>query len=296
MAVRINPDFFGDVVWSLSELRQSEDRDFMQLASGRKLNSISDDPAAVADLVVMRSQVSEAEQFIKNVSSVRGSLQIADSTLNSVVAALNRAMSLAIQGANGTLSAANRQALAVEVRGIQQQLLSLANTSYQGNYVFAGTAVTTHPFVMDPASSSVAYQGNAGTNTVQIGEGQYTPAGLPGSQIFNQTGSDVFAAVNDLAVALESGGDVAGAATGVQNAFQQVNKQRAFYGSSLARLNSAEQFLNAEQLQLTTSLNDLEAADMAAVISDLNRVEIAKNAALAAASKASQLSLLDYLK
>jgi flagellar hook-associated protein 3 FlgL len=294
--MRINPSITSDLSQTLASLRRNEEQDLQQLASGKKLNALADDPASAADLVLLRSQLNDANQFSQNVSSVRGAMQVADSTLNSVISGLSRASSLAIQGANGTLSAADRQSLAVEVTGIQQQILSLANTSYQGNYLFGGTAVTTQAFAADPVTSAVSYVGNTSSNSVQIGEGQYIPTGLPGSQIFTQAGSDIFAALGSLAIALQNNGNVSAAATQLQNAFDHVNQQRAFYGSSLARLDSADQFLSAEQLQLKTNQGDLAAADVTAVASDLNQVEVAKSAVLAATARASQLTLLDYLK
>jgi len=296
MGIRVNPDFYNDLVVSLGHLRQQEDRDLKQLASGSRLNQISDDPAAVADLVIMRSQSSETDQFLKNVLIVRGSLQLADSALSSAVSVLNRAMALGTEGSNGTLTASNRQAIATEVRGIVQQMVSLANTAYQGNYLFAGTAVTTAPFAVDPLTGAVTYQGNAASNSVQIGQGQFTPTGLPGSQLFAQPGADVFQALNDLAQALQSNGDVVGATVAVQGAFKQVNQQRSFYGSAMSRLDAAQQFLSSEQIRQASDISSLSSADIAKVASDLSQVEIVKNTALAAAARATQLHLLDYLK
>ena len=129
-----------------------------------------------------------------------GSLNVADSALSSVVEALTTAQSLGIEGANGTVNTQNQQALAQQVQGIQQQILGLANTSYNGEYLFAGTATTTTPYVEDSSSpSGVDYNGNDSTNSVEISEGQAMPISLPGSQLFSNATTSVFQSLQDLA-------------------------------------------------------------------------------------------------
>src|SRR5437868_1009390 len=82
------------------------------------------------------------------------------------VTVLTRAISIGTEGANGTLSPGDRQAIAGEVQGLTTQLLGLANTQYQGTYIFSGTAVTTQPFTLNAATNTVAYNGNANTTSV----------------------------------------------------------------------------------------------------------------------------------
>lgn len=296
MGMRINPNFYPDLLQGLSQLSQEQDSDLEQLSSGSKLNSISDNPAAVADLILDRSQLTSANQYSQNISTVQGSLQVADSALSGVVESLTQAISLGTEGANGTMSAQDQQALAVQVTGIQQQLVNLANTSYQGNYIFAGNAVNNVPYTLDESTNTVTYNGDAGISSVEIGEGQSVPVNLPGSQIFNQAGADVFQSIGDLANALQNGGDVAGATTEVQNAFNAVTTQRVFYGSSMSRLTSAGQFLQSEEQQLNSSESTIASANMAQVATNLDQVEVAQQAALEAGAKVSQLSLLNYLQ
>src|ERR1019366_6172883 len=107
--------------------------------------------------------------YLQSLGAVQGQLSTADSMLSSVVTALQRAISLGVEGANGTLSDSDRASIASELQGIQSQLVSLANTSYQGRYVFAGTKTSTPPYVVDnTAPSGVDYVGNTGVNQVSV--------------------------------------------------------------------------------------------------------------------------------
>jgi len=296
VGIRINPDLTGDMLAGLGLDRQQEDQAITELSTGRKVNQPSDDPAAVAGLIVNNAQASAISTYLSNISSLQARLQMADSTLNSVVTNLSQAISLGIEGANGTVNETDRNAIAEEVNGIQQQILGYANQSFQGNYLFAGTAVNVKPFVTDPTSpSGVNYVGNTGVNNIEIGDGQSVPANLAGSQLFTAPGSDVFQALADLSSALQSGSNIPAAVTEVENAFDHVNAQRAFYGVTLSRLNTASSFLNEENLQLSQENNNLVGADMAAAASQVTQAETALDATLSAGGKISHYSLLDFL-
>jgi len=267
------------------------------VSSTRRLNRLSDEPVSVAQLVRNRSQSRAAAQFSSNISSVRGLLQVADSALNSVVTALTRAVSLGVRGANSTLSPENRAAIAEELIGLKEQLRGQANISYQGNYIFAGTAFSTRPFADDAGQpSGLRYDGNTGVNDVQITDGQSLPVNVPGSQIFTAPGADVFLGLTHLITALQTGASIEAATSEVQAAFSRVNGQRGFYGGALARLDTASSFLESEKFELSQQENDLVAADMIYAASALVQTVTARNATLAAAGKLSQLSLLDFLR
>ena len=296
MGIRINPNLYDTMLAGLQLDRQQEDQAITELSSGRKVNQPSDNPAAVAGLIVNNAQASAVNTYLSNISGLQATMQEADSTLNSVVTTLSQAISLAVEGANGTLNQSDRDAIAEQVSGIQQEILGYANQSFQGNYLFAGTAVNVQPFVTDNASSSgVKYVGNTHVNNVEIGDGQTVPANLPGNQLFSAPGADVFQALADLTSALQSGSNIPAAETELENAYDSINAQRAFYGATLSRLNTATDFLNQESTQLSQEENNLVGADIATAATQLTQAETALDATLAAGAKISNLTLLDYL-
>src|SRR5262249_11255228 len=128
-SIRINPDVLPDLLAALGKTRQQADTATLELATGSRINKPSDDPAGAAQLISNHDQASRADSFLRSISSATGLLQTADSTLGSVVAVLQRAISLGVQGANGTLSASDRNDIAQELARIQQQLIALGNTS-----------------------------------------------------------------------------------------------------------------------------------------------------------------------
>lgn len=295
-SIRVNPNLLPDLLAALQQTRQQEGTSTIELATGSRINQPSDDPAGAAQLVLNRDQSSQADSFLRSITSVNGQLQTADSALSSVVTALQRAISLGIEGANGTLSNQDRSDVAAELTGIQQQLVSLANTSYQGEFIFAGTA-TVQPFAASAASSSgVAYQGNTGVNNVQVGVNYSLAVNQPGSQVFNAPGADVFQSISDLITSLQNNAGITAAVSEVSSAFNHITSQRVFYGNAIDQLNSQQNYLNSEKVNLSTSADATGGADMAKTATSLNQAELAVNAELSAMSRINQTSLFDFLK
>ena len=295
-SIRVNPNILPDLLAALQQTRQQEGTATLQMATGSHINQPSDDPAGAAQLVLNHDQSGQADTFLRSITSVNGQLQTADSTLSSVVTALQRAISLGVEGANGTLSNQDRSDVAAELTGIQQQLLSLANTSYQGEFIFSGTA-TVQPFVAGGASASgVTYQGNNGVNNVQVGASYSLAVNQPGSQIFNAPGADVFQSISDLINALNTNNGISAAVSEVSSAFNHIISQRVFYGNAINQLNSQQNYLNSEKVNLSDAADAIGGADVAATATTLSQAELAVNAELAAMSRINQTSLFDFLK
>jgi flagellar hook-associated protein 3 FlgL len=297
--MRINPDTLPDLLAALDQNQDQINTDLLEISSGQSVNMPSDNPANAAALVQNADQTSQADQFLRSIGSVQGELQNADSTLNSVITALQQAASLGVEGANGTVNSADQQALAVQIQGIQSQLVNLANLSYQGNYVFAGTATQTAPYVLDSSSpSGVTYAGNSGVNSITVGNGYSVQANLPGSQLFSSSGNDMFQAIQDLITGLQSGNttQISAAVGEVTDASNYIDEQRVFYGNTVSELNSQQTYLNGETTQLAQQADTLGEADLPSVISNLESSEVSRQATLESMSATLQNNLFSYLR
>lgn len=295
--MRVNPNPLADVLAALNRTRQDTQAAMMEMSTGRRVNQPSDDPAAAALLVDNHDRMTFTSRYMQSLTSLQGQFQSADSTLNSMVLALQRALTLGVQGGNGTNSDDDRAAIGKELQGIQDQLVSLANTAFQGRFLFAGTATGTTPFVKDVSvPSGVRYVGNDAVNTVQIGEGYRLPSNKPGSQLFVSPGHDVFLAMNGLMQALQTNTGIDAAVGTLRDAFDYVSGQRVFYGNSMNQAQSQSTYLSSAKLQLSQQENTLAAADIESAASRLINSQNASDATLAAIGRMSQMTLFDYLK
>jgi flagellar hook-associated protein 3 FlgL len=295
--MRVNPNPLPDLLAALEQTQQQINTDLAQISSGQSVIVPSDNPGAAAELVQNAAQTSAADQFLRSIGSVQGEVANADSTMSSVTTALERAISLGVEGANGTLNASDRAAIATEVQGIQTQLVSLANLSYQGSYVFAGTATQTAPYVVDPTSpSGVTYVGNSNTNSITLGNHYTLQTNVPGSQLFSAAGSDMFQSIQDLLTGLQTGTGIAAAVGEVTSASNYIDAQRVFYGNAANQLTAQQNYLNSDTTALAQQQNTLGGADLSAAITNLTSEETAHQATLEAVAGANQPNLFSYLK
>jgi flagellar hook-associated protein 3 FlgL len=296
MSIRLNPNPLPDLLASIQQSEQNLNTSTEQLSTGRAVNQLSDDPEAAAAVVLNHNQSSRDDQFLQNISTLQPRLQVADSSLSDVVTALTQAISLGTEGANGTLNDGDRQAVAQEVQGIQSQLVSLANASYQGAYIFGGTDVGAQPFTLNAATGAVTYNGNSNVSSLEISEGNSIQTNVPGSQLFLNASGSVFTAIQDLNTALQSNTNIGAAVTEVQNALTTVSTQRVLYGNALNQVSSSEDFLNQETINLSSQENSLIGANLATAASNLAQAQAADQATLSAASRILSLpNLLTYL-
>jgi flagellar hook-associated protein 3 FlgL len=295
--MRVNPNPYPDLLAAASQTQLQINMDEQEIASGRSVNLPSDNPAAAGQLVQNADQTSQTDQFQRSIGSIQGEIQNADSALNSVTTALQQAISLGVEGANGTVNSADRAAIATQIQGIQGQLLSLANLSYQGNYVFAGTANQTAPYVLDSSSpSGVTYQGNSGVNRVTLGSQFSLQTNLPGSQLFSASGGDVFQSIQDLITSLQSGTGISTAVTELGAANNYISSQSVFYGNALNQLTAQQTYLSSETTQLAQQQNTVGGTDLTAVISNLTTAQTSLQATLEAIGQTAHTNLFEYLK
>jgi len=149
------PDMQYDMQQSQQNLATAE----QQVSTGLRVNSLSDDPAASANMVTSLASSASVDQYTSNVSSVLPQMQTADSAISSIVTSLNSAVTLGVSGASSNGVTATKQSIATQVQSVLSSVISEANTSYQGVYVFGGTATTTAPFV----AASTTYTSSQGS-------------------------------------------------------------------------------------------------------------------------------------
>jgi flagellar hook-associated protein 3 FlgL len=285
-----------DLMAALNQTELEEQQAELQISTGKSVNEPSDNPTAAALLVENNDQATFTAGYLESISVVQGQLATADSTLSSINTALQQALSLGVEAANGTESASDQAAIANQLQGIQTQILSLANTTYEGNYLFGGTVTNTAPFVLGgDDGSGVAYSGNTDVNEVSIGTGYNLAVNVPGSQLFLAPGNSVFLAVNNLIQAVQTNTGIGTAANALSSATSYLSGQAVFYGNATDQTQSETNYLNAAKLQISQQQTTLGGADLAAAATNLSQAQTDNQAAIAAIAKLSQDNLFNYL-
>jgi flagellar hook-associated protein 3 FlgL len=295
--MQINPNMTPDILADLQQSQSALNTALQQVATGLSVTVPSDNPTASAAMVENTIETGNVDQYTKNISTVLTSVESASSILSNVVTAITQAVSLGTEGASGTSSATNMQAIATQVQGILSTVVSQANTSVAGAYLFAGTGTST-PYTADPSSSTgYTYNGNADETSVAVGDTLNIQVNLPGSQIFSNSSNSVLGSLSSLVSALQSG-DAAGAKTAINSlgsAITYISKQQSFYSNAESQLNSQDTFLQQDTVSLATQATNLVGINLATAASNLSQAEIDNSAALAATAKVLPNTLLSYL-
>ena len=289
-------DMTSTVLSAIWQAENNEQTALEQLSTGKRVNQPSDDPTAAAEDVLNLSQQAQVAQYTQTTGSLNGLFQTADSAIGSVITALNQAVSVGTEASSGTLSASDQQAAAASIQSVLDQVVQLANTSYEGSYIFGGTEVGSAPF--SSGANGVTYSGDDGVNQATIAEGLTISTNVPGSQLFMQPGSDVIGSLEQLVTAVQNGDTTAAsdATTAVSNALGYLNSQRVFYGNAMSQVNNEQTDLSQETTNLQSQENTLVGVDMAQAATNLTQAQTDDQAVLEAAAKVLPMTLLDYLK
>jgi flagellar hook-associated protein 3 len=136
-----------DMQYAMQQSQQNLATAEEQVATGLRVNQLSDDPAASANMVTSLASSANVDQYTSNITYLLPQMQNADSAISSIVTSLNSAITLGTSGASSALLTANKQSIASQVQSVLSSVIAEANTSSQGVYVFGGSASSTPPFV-----------------------------------------------------------------------------------------------------------------------------------------------------
>ena len=214
-----------------------------------------------------------------------GQLQVADSALGSVVSQLTQAISLATSANNGTMNASDVKSIGNQIAGILDEVQSLANTSYQGQYIFAGGQTGAAPFSTSTATAPAvtSYGGGPTIDFLEMPNGQKIQLNMPGDQIFLGNGTNsVFGALNALVADYSNGTPNTGQAVSdteaLSSALNYVSQQRVTIDNSTTQLTAASSAVTTEQTQLTAAQTNLMQADIPTVSTQLAMAETQQTA------------------
>jgi flagellar hook-associated protein 3 FlgL len=299
--MRVNPFYVSNLAISLNQTQASEQQLTAELSSGVRVNSLSDDPLAAGENVLLLNQMQRDDSFTQTSSLVQGQLQVADSALGGVVAQLTQAVTLATSADNGTMNGSDLASISNQIAGIRDEVVSLANTSYQGQYIFGGSQTASAPFSVSNATTpaTATYSGDANMNYLQTPNGQKIQLNVPGNQIFMAAGTSVLGVLNQLVADFASGVPAATSVsdtTALNTALNFVSQQRVVVDNSLTRLTAATDAASSEQTQLTAAQTTLMQADVAKISTQLSMAETQQTALEDVISQLGAGSLFDKLQ
>ncbi|MCX8129904.1 MAG: flagellar hook-associated protein FlgL [Clostridia bacterium] len=281
-----------------------------QLATGKKIQIPSDDPVVAARALKLRTDVSEVEQYKRNVQDAQSWLDITDATLEKINAVFQRGRELAVQAANGTNTPDDTRKIEEEVKQLKSQIVHLGNTTYAGRYIFSG--FRTDQRLMEEDGTFAITSNNNEKIKFEIGIGDDIDINIAGGDLFNNpklvpadpddtTSGSVGTMINDInnfITALDTGNqtDIGNSITRMDENIKNLLRIRADVGARQNRLELTANRLDSDYINFTKLMSENEDVDEAETIMNLKNEENVYRASLAGGARIIQPSLVDFLR
>lgn len=283
-----------------------------QISSGRRILSPSENPANYVRALDVSQAHSANAQFASNRQHVLSGLGMLEATFGDVTNLLQNAQELAIYAGNGTLTDSGRKAIATELRGNLDELLSLANrVDGNGQYLFSGFQGTTRPFA--DTGSGIQYFGDEGQRLVQVSNSRQLAVNESGREVFERIPAaaggyqSMFRTLADLITLLETpvtdvagkaalAGGLAMAQTDLSSALDNVLRVHASVGTRMKEIDTLNDGGEELNIQYQQRLSELRDVDYAKAISELTQQQAYLEATQKAFLKVQGLSLFDYIR
>ncbi|MDP3953090.1 flagellar hook-associated protein FlgL [Microbacterium sp.] len=263
-----------------------------QATSQRAFSAPSDDPAAAAAALDLHAEQRRNEQYARNVDDGMAWVTTADTAIAASTALLGRARDLTVRGANdGAMDATAKEAIAVELEGIRDELLAMANTRLLGRSVFAGTS-NTAAFAAD-----YSFSGTPGAGvTRRISDSASVRVDTDGAEVFGSGGDSVFALIDTIVADLRSGTNVGPRLDEIDDRLTAMLSAQGAVGTRQSQIERAKEAAVQNSVSLEARRAAVEDVDSVEVLVRLQAQELVYRSSLAVNARVLQPSLMDFLR
>jgi flagellar hook-associated protein 3 FlgL len=274
-----------------------------QLSTGLSINQPSDNPYGASLAIQLKNDLKGLSNYNSNITDGTAWASAADTSLQNVMSMLQRAQELTVQASNGVESPTDLSATADEIDQLADAMKQEANSQYNGQYIFSGTASTTQPYA---SSTGDTFQGNTAAVTRQIGPGSTLQVNVDISSVLGSGSSandgKILDTLRSISADLRSGNSsgVADLSSNqlknLQTSLSSLTQLQASVGATQNRLTLAGDRIQGLQNSDTVALSNDEDVNMAQAMTTFSNEQAAFTAALKAGANIVQSSLMDFLK
>ncbi len=285
---------------SLRSLSQSYERMgklMEQNSTGKKISNPSDDPVVAMKGMYYRSNLTEVEQYKRNLSELYLWMDNSEAGIEQANSGLKRVRDLVVQGKNDTLSPEDRDAIAREVEQLKQDHVNTANTQVAGRYIYHGTDIGNPPIKQEDPPIVADNLTNSSINNykVEVSRGVSLKANVNPANVFNQ---ELFDVVQGIQTSMENNTpkELDGLLERLGKVMDNMSAERSELGARYNRVEMIDSRIADQEILATRVLSDNEDADFEKVYTELTTQESVHRAALNIGAKIIQPSLMDFLR
>jgi flagellar hook-associated protein 3 FlgL len=274
-----------------------------KIASQKRINTISDDPIGMSQVLKYRTKLEVINQYEENITQGITRLEVNEQILELATDLVGIAKEVAEGHLGSNITAEEKRLAAIQIKDLYDQIMQIANSKFGDNYIFSGHATDTAPFSRLSDYSPENYHGDDGTVRIMVAENVDIDVDADGRNLFMASGGvNIFQELKNLIDGLENPDPILGSAQieatidPLYNAREQINNIRAEYGPIFYRLQATEEYWSNLKPKIQDALAGTEEADIPRAIVELQNLELAYETTLATAARIIQPSLMDFLR
>jgi flagellar hook-associated protein 3 FlgL len=269
-----------------------------QLITKKRVTKASDDSVAFSNSRHLENFIRRNEQYQDNISSGLSKARSAENALGKMQDILSDFKTLALSGATDTKDAHDRKLLANQVESMKKKLVDLANSKFNGSYLFSGTKTDQTPFSINSTTGDVNYAGNGSPMETQISDISNVSVSVTGKDLRTTKEGDLFDIMNVVKTDLQNN-DVKAIKNHldqIDTTFNHVTSLSAKLGNHINRMKFLNDQHKSHEIDQKGRVSELVDTDYSKAILNLQKHELSYQAALEVHSKIVNMSLMNYLQ
>ncbi len=272
-----------------------------QILTGQKINKPSDSPSGTSKSMRLSESIQSNESFIKNIESTFSFLQITTSTMESIGDEVQN-LKVLFTNLNNPLADTNLNTIADQIDLSLKAIMNLANTEYEGKYIFGGTDHSQAPYGFDKDidGNDIAVQNvtsTTGEQKIRISQNTIQKVNVPGNDIFGAIGSnDLFNTLIEVRDNLRNGIKPDAAQTQIVEDFSKnILGKMTSAGEVMNRLDATKELLGGQILELQNLLSKEKETDIAKAVIDMQQQQYYLDMSYKMSASILPRSLLDFM-
>jgi flagellar hook-associated protein 3 FlgL len=287
-------DFLRDVNRNRSQMGNVKS----QLSSGKTVRLPSNDPIAFQRSRNIEENLRKSVQYQDNINSGLRQARLAQGSMDEMIDRLVDVKRITTAGVTASSSESARISMADEVKGMRDAIVASLNVSYGNRYLFAGTNSGQPPFVLDSAQpNGVENRSNGVAPSIVVSDGVRTDVSVSGQELVNSPAGDLFTILHDVEQALRNNDTdtLRQLMPDLDTLIDHSSISIARLGGSINRMEFMFEQYESSNIGLQSDVSGLVDTDFARAMSDMQRIDLAYESALAVQSKMINNTLLNYL-
>ena len=301
-------DFLNNLNTNLTNLTKTQ----RQIATGKVLNSLSDDPIRLISSMNCKVKLGRTLRNRSAVGSALDWLDQTESSASELIKILKSAYETAVKMSNDDLTIDDKNAAAELISQLRDHVLGLGNSQSGDRYIFGGYNVNKPPFTADGAGGityngiDLTDEGNAGlisegTEKIQfeLGYNVSMDISINGTELLGTGDGNIYSMLNDFYNALCSDSDASVLSSyipKIQDAQSNTLSTLAKVGGMINRMELLENRYEEERLTYIEQKSNIEDVDYAEAYMNYNMAKAVYEAALQVGTEITQRTILDYMR